>query len=75
MFGFVNKMFLLCNQVNISSANITKIRKMKESNRTVVVSAWGLNIQKWYEVERYENLTIDEAAEAVKKATLTTTIQ
>ena len=41
---------------------------MKESNRTVVVLAWGLNIQKWYEVERYENLTIDKAAEAVKKA-------
>lgn len=41
--------------------------KAQESNRKVIVYAWGLD-RSWYEVERYENLTIDEVAEAVKQA-------
>ncbi len=40
---------------------------MKESNRTVKIYAVGVS-GGWLEVERFENLTIDEAAEAVKKA-------
>lgn len=40
---------------------------MKEGNRIVKIYAVGVS-GGWLEVERFENLTIDEAAEAVKKA-------
>lgn len=40
---------------------------MKESKRTVKIYAVGVS-GGWLEVERYENLTIDEAADAMKKA-------
>ena len=64
-----NYLTLQCKQTN-NQTNIIKtfkIQNIMETNRTLIVSAFGSFTNTWYEYDRFEEQTLDQIFELIKK--------